>query len=358
MHRASDCAQAVVELAATINACEAAKARLAVRGAAAGAVHRKAGFADASDWLASVSGTTTRDARDALALVSAVETCPETRDALVAGEVSVPQAREIAQTEAAVPGSEAALLDVARGSSLGVLRDLARNQRVNAIPAEELHREQRRRREFHHWRDKKLGMICFRGALTPDVGVAFVNRLDAETDRIRRAARRAGGGETEDRSAYAADAFARMIKGQGKGRAGRADVVLACDYRAYQRGHAHEGEVCHIIGGGPVPVSVVREIAKDAFLKVAFHDGVEIKQVAHLGRHRPAELETALGLGAPPDFAGVTCCEPGCERRYGLEWDHVDPVANQGLTSFDNLEARCHPHHWEKTKAVSPDPRG
>ena len=145
------------------------------------------------------------------------------------------------------------------------------------------------------------------------------------------------GGETEDRAAYAADAFARMVTGQGKGRAARADVVFACDYRAYQRGHAHEGEVCHIIGGGPVPVSVVREIAKDAFLKVAFHDGVEIQQVAHFGRHRPAELETALGLGAPPDFAGVTCCEPGCERRYGLEWDHVDPVANEGPTSFENL---------------------
>ena len=169
-----------------------------------------------------------------------------------------------------------------------------------------------------------------------------MNRLDAETDRVRRAAP-GGKGEVEDRPAYAADAFARMVTGQGKGLATRADVVFACDYRAYQRGHAHEGEVCHIIGGGPVPVGVVREIAKDAFLKVAFHDGVEIHKVAHLGRHRPAELETALGLGSPPDFAGVTCCEPGCERRYGLEWDHVDPVANQGPTSFENLAARCYP---------------
>jgi HNH endonuclease len=181
------------------------------------------------------------------------------------------------------------------------------------------------------------------------VGIPFVNRLDAETDRVRRAAKR-GGGETEDRSAYAADAFARIVKGQGKGRAGRADVVFACDYRAYQRGHAHDGEACHIVGGGPVPVSVVREIAKDAFLKVAFHDGVEIHKVMHFGRHRPAELETALGLGAPPGFAGVTCCEAGCERRYRLEWDHVDPVANQGPTSFENLAARCYPHHQEKTE--------
>ena len=299
VYSADDAACAVVELAATRKACEAAEVRLAAR-AAAGGVHRKLGYADASDWLAGVTGSTTRDARDALHLVAAVERCPETRDAFVAGELSVAQAREIARTEAEVPGSEADLLDAARGRSLGVLRDAARDRRVEAIPAGELHERQRRRREVRYWRDK-LGMVCFRGALTPEVGVAFVNRLDAETDRVRRAARR-GKGEVEDRPAYAADAFARMVKGQGKGRAQRADFVAVCDLRSYRRGHTHEGEVCHIIGGGPVPVSVVREIAKDAFLKVAFHDGVEIKQVAHLGRHRSAELETALALGAPPDF--------------------------------------------------------
>ena len=75
VYSADDAAQVVVELVATINACEAAKVRFAVQ-AASGGVHRKLGYADASDWLASVSGSTTRDARDALALVSAVETCP------------------------------------------------------------------------------------------------------------------------------------------------------------------------------------------------------------------------------------------------------------------------------------------
>jgi hypothetical protein len=46
----------------------------------------------------------------------------------------------------------------------------------------------------------------------------------------------------------------------------------------------------------------------------------------------------------------VSCAEPGCNRRYGLEWDHVDPVAHNGKTSYDNLQPRCKPHHWEKTE--------
>jgi hypothetical protein len=64
-----------------------------------------------------------------------------------------------------------------------------------------------------------------------------------------------------------------------------------------------------------------------------------------------AELRTALELGEPPRFAGVTCIEAGCERRHGLEWDHVDPHSNGGPTSADNLQPRCWPHHRRKTRA-------
>jgi hypothetical protein len=55
-------------------------------------------------------------------------------------------------------------------------------------------------------------------------------------------------------------------------------------------------------------------------------------------------------LGAPPEFEGVTCTEIGCDRRYGLEWDHVDPCANGGETSLANLKPECKPHHWDKTE--------
>jgi hypothetical protein len=47
---------------------------------------------------------------------------------------------------------------------------------------------------------------------------------------------------------------------------------------------------------------------------------------------------------------GTTCVEEGCGRKRGLEWDHVDPVANHGPTSYENLKPRCWPHHQEKTE--------
>jgi hypothetical protein len=90
-------------------------------------------------------------------------------------------------------------------------------------------------------------------------------------------------------------------------------------------------------------------MAEDDFIKAVTHDGVRIETVAHFARHIPVELRTALELGGPPGFDGVSCTEPGCNRRYGLEWDHV-PVAQNGPTSYENLRPTCRPHHWEKAE--------
>jgi len=77
---------------------------------------------------------------------------------------------------------------------------------------------------------------------------------------------------------------------------------------------------------------------------------VNLHTVKHLGRHIPAELRTALELGPLPDLDGVLCSEEGCDRRYGLEWDHDNPLANGGETSYRNLKPRCTPDHWDKTE--------
>jgi hypothetical protein len=201
-----------------------------------------------------------------------------------------------------------------------------------------------------HWRDD-LGMIAGTFRLTPDVGVPFVNRLEREAQRLRLAAKQRGD-EVERFEAYAADAVAEMIQptATATARGRTADVVIVCDLNAYRRGHAHRDERCHIVGGGPIPVRVAREMAEDAFLKAVLHDGVNIHTVKHLGRHIPAELRTALELGPLPDLDGVTCCEVGCDRRYGLEWDHDEPFSNGGETSYENLRPRCRPHHWDKTE--------
>lgn len=342
-----DCAQLVEALAATEKACGAAKARAAARAAQCGA-HRERGFADPEDWLARASGSSTHQARSELKTAEQLEDCPATKAAVLDGELSMDEACEITKTERECPGAETQLLNTAKSQGLSRLKEQARKKRQDAQNPGELRAKQQRAREFRHFIDD-LGMVQVRGGLLPEIGIPFCNRLDAETDRLRKKARQEG--RDEPRAAHAHDAFAAMLDGQGKGKAKSADMVIVCDLRAYQRGHAHDGETCHILGGGRIPVSLAKELEKDSFLKAVLHDGTEIATVCHLGRHLPAELRTALELGPPPDFEGVTCSVPRCGRRYGLEWDHEDPVANLGPTSYENLKRpKCWPHHQEKTK--------
>jgi 5-methylcytosine-specific restriction endonuclease McrA len=269
----------------------------------------------------------------------------------VAGELSLAQAHEIAAAQAEAPGAEHELVDLARRSGLSAVRDAVRDRALQQSDPARLYEAQRRKRELHHWRDRD-GMVRWSVAFTPEVGVPLINRLEAEAERLRAAARRAGA--PEPYPAYMSDALAAMLSGAGPGSSksppGRAELVLVCDVGAYRRGHAHAGEVCHVQGGGPLPVERVRQLSEDAFLKAVVHDGVRISTVKHFGRHIPAELRTALELGPPPGFAGTACAEQGCGRRYGLEWDHVDPVAHGGPTSYQNLQPRCWPHHRDKTE--------
>lgn len=359
------CAVLAEELATTENACKAARVRAGARAGACG-VHKERGFADVSDWMARASGSTAGSAKAALDTVAALQSHPDAKAALEAGELSVAQARELVKTEAECPGSAAELLDVAKQNSLKTLKERARDRRVRAVDPEELHARQHASMYARHWRTQ-LGNVRVELELPPEFGVPFTNRLDAETDRAwqerRRAANRQGRdgagalldpdsttGTAQKRSHAAAEAFVRMLESGGKGKAHQAELVIVCDLRAYRRGQAEEDEQCHIIGGGPIPVSLARGLGQDAFLKAVLHDGVNIHTIAHFGRRYPAVLRTALMLGAPPDFEGPICSEPGCDRRHHLERDHIDPCANGGKTTYENLASPCWPHHRTKTE--------
>jgi hypothetical protein len=343
-----DCAALVAKLARVERLCRVRKTQAAVRASAATPGRAGPdGSADAAQWLALQSGQTVGGARSEIETVEALEDCPATKRAVESGDVSLAQAKEIASANRANPGSEGGLLEVARNSPMSTLRDEARRKRHEGVDAEELHQRQVAARTFRWWRND-IGNIAFAGEVPPEQGVGFVNRLDAETDRFFRAEPRDA---RESRDRYAADAFVKMIEsGGGKGKANRADVVLVIDLRAWRRGRAGADEVCHVIGGGGVPLPVARELAADAFFKAVIHDGENILTVAHFGRKMSAELRTALDLGPAPAFEGLTCCEMECGRKHGLQWDHIDPVANDGRTSYANLTPRCGAHHLQKTE--------
>jgi hypothetical protein len=343
----SHCAAAVEMLARTEKRCAGMRALLALRAVDCDA-HKDRGFSNPATWIAGVSGVSDGEAKAVLGTAGRLESCPATREALLAGEVSLAQAAEIAKTEAAVAGSETAMLDLAGRAGMTALKDEGRRRRLEARDVDDAHRRQHRERYVRHWRDDD-GMMHLTAAWPDDIGVSVINRIDAEVDRLLRQARHDNdSAEIDPPERLAADALAAIILGGSTGRPRQADLVLVCDIGAFQRGTAEPGEICHVTGGGPVPVSVAHEMATAAFIKAVLYRGKQIDTVAHFGRHLNAELRTALGLGDPPLFAGVACAD--CGRRYGLQWDHKNPVANHGPTSHDNLQALCWPCHADKTR--------
>lgn len=347
----TECMRLASELATAEKASAGVRARCAARAALTGAP-RSAGFRDPADWLAREAGSSRRDAEAALDVAASLPDLPATRAALDAGELSLAQAAEIANTAGAVtpeqrPAVEADLLTVARQHSLRGLRDRARRHRHAQLDPGELRRRQHAARFVRHWRDE-LGMVRIEAALPPEVGIPLVNRLDTATDRRMRAARH---GEPERRDAHATDALVELLSSDGPSpRPGsRAELVVVVDLNAYRRGHAHPGEPCHIVGGGPIPAELAVELGRDAFLKAVLHDGVNVHTVKHFGRHIRAELRTALAVGAPPGFDGARCVEVGCDRSHHLEVDHRLPLATGGATELANLDLRCWPHHRDKS---------
>jgi hypothetical protein len=353
------CALVAEEMARVEKASAALRAMAAARAADSGA-HREAGFADPEEWVANMTGETRHKARADLATGSRLADCPTTKAAAVDGELSLGQAEDITKTEHEKPGSEAKLVETAKSSTRKQLSEECRKRRQEGVDPEKLAAKQRAMRSFRSFIDGD-GMQAGLFKLEPIAGVALLARLQVEADRRHREAKRAG--SIEPWEAHAADALVAILEaGLGwsapptgtdvvpapKPRAPRrADVVVVIDLRTYRTG-LHEDSVCHVMGGGPVPPDIVREMEKDAFLKVVFHDGVNVHTVTHVGRYRKAELETALELGGPPEFDGVTCS--GCGNKFRLEWDHVKPVCAGGVTSFENEDPKCWRCHSEKSR--------
>ena len=103
--------------------------------------------------------------------------------------------------------------------------------------------------------------------------------------------------------------------------------------------------MCEIAGVGPVPVGVVRTMmaSGDAFLTAVVTKGVDVVNVAHLGRRATAYQHTGL------DWLSPGCGRAGCNRTDGLEIDHRIDWARSKITLLRFLDRLCDHDHDLKT---------
>ena len=302
---------------------------------------------DDASAVARATGTSMGQAKKTVETGAALKDAPEVGDALARGEVSLDQASEIAKAEQARPGSAAELLKVATEESFHVLRDEARRVKLEAEQHRGLGERQKQARSARSYNDA-LGMVNINLRLQPHIGTPIVNRAEAEAGRLYRAAKK--NGDQESFEHHLADAYAKMLSGNGTGRTTRPELVVLVSHEVVKRGwtDVREGEHCKIPGVGPVPPEVAKQIADDAFLNGLFFDGIDLRHFKRWTKNVPVPIRNALELGAPPEFDGVKCVD--CGNRFRNERDHVEPRNSGGPTATSNLEPRCNPCHEEKTK--------
>jgi hypothetical protein len=348
---------------------EAGAVRRALDGLLVELAHRSASERPAGevvDTLALATGSTTRRARDLLGLAEHLERLGPIREALADGRVSAEAAQVIAETATQVPGAEARLVRVAEREGLGVLRREAMVARTAVEDPDARARRQRDARCLAVWTDLD-GMVAGRFRLPPEVGGEVRALLD---DRARRIYRAQPADRREPPERCAADALAELVRsGAGEPAAERARsrsagrrpatptrpvLHVVVDHGALVRGAALPGERCEIPGVGPVSAAWARDLLGEAFLTAVIARGRDVRTVAHLGRHVPAELRTALVV------RGRACVVTGCARSAYLELDHCEhDDAAGGSTSLGNLTWLCSEHHRRKSAGARlgrPDP--
>jgi Domain of unknown function (DUF222) len=248
--------------------------------------------------MAKTTKTSVGDAVGVLETAARLAELPNTDAALRSGELSEPQAREIAAAASAAPQAEDELLARARRDSLGGLRERCAEVRAAATPEEsERYERVRARRRLRHWIEPD-GAFRLDAVLTADAGAVVLAALEPLTEDACAAARRQG--RREPREACAADALVALAAHgrdcdavpERRGPAALVHVVV--DHAALTRGAVQTGETCAIVCVGPIPAATARALAADAILSVLVKDGGDLRAISGAGRTITARLRSAL----------------------------------------------------------------
>ena len=346
-------AAAVREWSAISHAADAAMALAAAR-LTASALPASFGARDAAELVAKVTGTTTARANDAIARGTGMAAQHKTRAAATSGRLSHEQAGAIADAVAVNPDAEVELLDEAARSSVGELRQKCASRKAEKQDLEQIEKRIHERRRVRRWRDPE-GAEHLHATGTKRAMALVDQALKQLIDQQFAVARREG--MHEPLEAHAFDALVQMGM-QVLGRCGAAEstaptrrdavrnlTVLRIDWSALVRGAVEGDETCDIAGLGPISVATARAMLGESILQLVITNGVDVRNVTHLGRGPNTAQKIALLWEQP------MCQREGCGRRARLEYDHVEGFEYRTTrhTRLDELAPLCKPDHDLKT---------
>ena len=310
--------------------------------------------------LAQAAGVRRKEAAGQVKAVEQLQSMPAVHDALTEGEISLANAKTLAQagekTSAAEVARDGGLLKKAASLSpehfaREAVRWVAQRQDDGG---EGEYRRQRARRRLSVWKDDTDGMVHLRGEFDPVAGAKIHKRLLQEAERLRRCD--IGRPDQEQRSlpqrlADALDALtAPNGTAEGRGSGSSADITIVQHLTT-------EGDkaFAEVADGGVIPQSVLEKHFCDArIVGVVFSSkGMPLWRGSALARPSTAQMDALIAR-----YGGCGGCG---EHSVWCQAHHIRPRSEGGPTNIDNLMPLCwgchdnvHLHGWR----VVPDGRG
>ena len=214
------------------------------------------------------------------------------------------------------------------------------NRRVAAVEPAQV--EARYRRAFADRRVATSQDLDGMGALWATTSAVDLTAIDY---RLTQLAQGCGADDPRNLEQRRADIFVDLLLGAateqqaGSSKAAKAAVAVTVPVQSLLGLDDTPGHIC---GGGPVPASVVQEIAGrpgTLFYRLLTDERGTLLDVAQLGRF-PTPL-----LGFAVAVRDQTCRFPGCLRPpTGCDCDHTIRHPD-GTTSYENLGCLCRRHH-------------
>jgi hypothetical protein len=303
---------------------------------------RQQGYRTTTEWLAALTGEPVPVARSQIAMASALEEMPATREAFAAGELNESRVKVLAQAQALAPEQfareEAALVaQVAAASSQQVPRVLAAWKRAIDPAAAEAEAERLRALRALHLSEDWSGMLRLSGLLDPESGLVVRHALQALSDPAN-----LDPSDTRTPAQARADALVeisrRFLQGNPNGKNHPARVLVTIPWNTL-----HDGRGIVDTDTGPISARTARRLACDATVNRVLLDPDSVPvELGRATRVIPDRLRRLL------EARDQHCTHPGCQvpARW-CDAHHIHHWANGGSTDLANLQLLCARHHTQ-----------
>ena len=303
-------------------------------------VARQEGYVSTTAWLAAVSGEPVPVCRSQVAVATALEAMPETRQAFAAGELSECRVRLLAQAQQLAPEQfaqdEAALVEaVAGASSQRAPQVLAEWKRTTDPEGAEREAERLHSLRALHLSPNWTQMLHLSGDLDPESGLIVLTaiRALAEPAALDRE-------DTRTLAQRQADALVDLCRhyldGGGDGSTSHPHLTVTVPWDTLEQGHGVIDTET-----GPLSVETVRRLACDSTVRrVILDEDLTPLDVGRNHRTVPQALREAL------DLRDKGCTHPGCQApARWCDAHHIVHWADGGKTALANLRLLCRKHH-------------